>query len=69
MLHLIAHQPQQPKQAEQFMMTMKDVLPCKFCRRKHWRSFFTEDPPKQPLTKWLYDYHNREQEIERPVQR
>ena len=58
LLHLIAHQPQQPKEAEQFMMTMKDILPCRFCREST-EVFLREDPPKQPLTKWLYDFHNR----------
>ena len=40
------------------MMTMKDILPCKFCREST-SVFLHEDPPKQPLTKWLYDFHNR----------
>ena len=40
------------------MMTMKDILPCKFCREST-SVFLHEDPPKQPLTKWLYDLHNR----------
>jgi len=40
------------------MMTMKDILPCKFCREST-EVFLREDPPKQPLAKWLYDLHNR----------
>jgi hypothetical protein len=40
------------------MMTMKDILPCKFCREST-AVFLHEDPPKQPLGKWLYDLHNR----------
>ena len=56
LLHLIAHQ--RPKEAGPFMMTMKDILPCKFCREST-SVFLHEDPPKQPLTKWLYDFHNR----------
>lgn len=40
------------------MMTMKDILPCKFCREST-TVFLHEDPPKQPMTKWVYDFHNR----------
>lgn len=56
LLHLIAHQ--RPKEAEALMMTLKDILPCKFCREST-AAFLHEDPPKQPLTKWIYDFHNR----------
>jgi hypothetical protein len=37
---------------------MKDILPCRFCREST-EVFLHEDPPKHPLSKWLYDFHNR----------
>lgn len=55
LLHLVAHQR---KEAGPLMMTMKDILPCRFCREST-EVFLHEDPPKQPLSKWLYDFHNR----------
>ena len=55
LLHLVAHQR---KEAGPLMMTMKDILPCRFCREST-EAFLHEDPPKQPLSKWLYDFHNR----------
>ena len=55
LLHLIAHQR---KDAGPLMTTMKDILPCRFCREST-EVFLHEDPPKQPLSKWLYDFHNR----------
>jgi hypothetical protein len=55
LLHLVAHQR---KDAGPFMLTMKDILPCRFCREST-EVFLHEDPPKHPLSKWLYDFHNR----------
>lgn len=55
LLHLVVHQR---TEAGPFMMTMKDILPCRFCREST-EVFLRDDPPKQPLTEWLYDLHNR----------
>jgi len=58
LLHLVAKES--PKKAEslELMMTMKDILPCRFCREST-EKFLREDPPKQPLEMWLYTFHNR----------
>ena len=55
LLHLVAHET--PNSAK-FMMTMKDILPCKFCRESTTK-FLAEMPPTSPIDKWLYDFHNR----------
>ena len=55
LLHLIAHGH---TDSARLMNTLKDILPCKFCREST-STFLAQDPPKQPLTKWLYDLHNR----------
>jgi hypothetical protein len=66
--HAIAHAyPDVPdeKTKERYQMffgSMKDVLPCKFCRAST-AQFVSEEPPKleskRALTKWLYDLHNK----------
>jgi hypothetical protein len=47
---------------ELFFGSMKEVLPCKFCRAST-AQFMSEEPPrfesKRALTKWLYDLHNK----------
>lgn len=40
------------------MKTLKDILPCKFCREST-AEFLKQDPPHAPLDKWMYDLHNR----------
>jgi hypothetical protein len=67
--HLIAYRyPENPDQAtrheyELFYSSMKDILPCRFCRESTTK--FMNDLPLQPalknrhtLTKWIYDLHN-----------
>jgi hypothetical protein len=55
LLHLIAHET--PNSAT-LMGTLKDILPCKFCREST-TTFLAQSPPKSPVDKWLYDLHNR----------
>lgn len=47
---------------ELFFGSMKDILPCKFCRESTTK-FFSEEPPKfdskRSLTQWLYNLHNK----------
>jgi hypothetical protein len=72
MLHLIAHSyPDHPdiqtkRQYETFFNSMKDVLPCRFCRESTCK--FMSEPEfalhpamtsRKRLTLWLYDLHNR----------
>jgi hypothetical protein len=72
LLHLIAEEyPDMPKKQdamhyELFFQSMKDVLPCRFCRES--TSNFMAQPEfslhsalasKHALTRWLYDLHNR----------
>jgi hypothetical protein len=38
--------------------TMKDVLPCKYCRESTAK-FVGEDPPSGNLSRWMYDFHNK----------
>jgi hypothetical protein len=57
MLHLIAHS-KTTKDPTRFFDTLKDILPCKFCREST-AAFLHESPPAPPFDKWMYDFHNR----------
>ena len=56
MLHLIAHS--KPKDPARFFDTLKDILPCKFCRESTTQ-FMHEMPFRKDPEKWMYDFHNR----------
>ena len=42
----------------QFWALLRDMLPCKWCR-KSYRKFFREDPPTYPLKKWFWNLKNK----------
>jgi hypothetical protein len=55
LLHLIAFKSKNP---EQFLLGIKDILPCRFCREstaQYTRELSLRGDPG----KWLYDLHNR----------
>jgi Erv1 / Alr family len=56
LLHLIAHE--NPKKPERFFETLKDILPCKFCREST-AQFLSEIPIEKNVQYWLYKFHNR----------
>lgn len=57
-----APDPTTRERYELFFGSIKDVLPCKFCRESTTK-FMSEEPPKfdskRTLTKWMYDLHNK----------
>jgi hypothetical protein len=55
LLHLIAFKSEHP---EEFLLGIKDILPCKFCRESTLQ-FTHELPLKGDPGKWLYLLHNR----------
>lgn len=55
LLHLIAFKSEHP---EEFLLGIKDILPCKFCRESTLQ-FTHEIPLKGDPGKWLYLLHNR----------
>ena len=63
LLHLVAHSQQgDPEPYELFFNSVKQVLPCKFCRQST-TEFMETELPLHPRVKdtahWLYDLHNR----------
>lgn len=71
LLHLIAQEyPDNPdgllkRRYEIFFNSIKDILPCRFCREST-TAFMAEELPLHPalksretLTRWVYDLHNR----------
>jgi len=55
LFHLIAFKSKNP---EELLLTIKDVLPCKFCRESTTQ-FVHELPLRGNPGKWLYDLHNK----------
>lgn len=55
LFHLIAFKSKNP---EELLLTIKDILPCKFCREST-AHFMNELPLKGNPGKWLYDLHNK----------
>jgi hypothetical protein len=55
LLHLIAFKSENP---EQFLLGIKDILPCRFCREST-AQYTRELPLRGDPGKWLYDLHNR----------
>jgi len=55
LFHTIAFRSQHP---EEFLLGIKDILPCKFCREST-RRFVRELPLQGDPAKWLYDLHNK----------
>ena len=55
LFHLIAFKSKNP---EELLLTIKDVLPCKFCREST-AQYTKEIPLKGDAGKWLYDLHNK----------
>ena len=55
LLHLIAFKSENP---EQFLLGIKDILPCRFCREST-AQYTHELPLRGDPGKWLYDLHNR----------
>lgn len=54
LFHLIACFSPYP---QEFLMSMKDILPCKFCRASTAEFTSVSGPCKDPC-RWLYDLHN-----------
>jgi len=67
-LHTIAYNyeptPENRKHYKQFYVSLKDMLPCKYCRQS-WKDFLTELPidkfldSKKSMTFWIYLMHNK----------
>ena len=55
LLHLIAFKSEHP---EQFLLGIKDILPCRFCREST-AQYTKELPLRGDAGKWLYDLHNK----------
>lgn len=55
LFHLIAFRSDHP---EEFLLQIKDILPCRFCRESTTQ-FTRELPLKGDPGKWLYDLHNK----------
>lgn len=59
--HLVAHSytGTHTEIYKRFFMSMKDVLPCKFCREST-AAFLAETPPDmQNISRWIYTLHNK----------
>ena len=54
LFHWLAFNAENPQEV---LLMMKDVLPCKFCR-KSTTEFVKDMPLKEDIGKWLYDLHN-----------
>jgi len=55
LFHLIAFRS---NNAQEMLLMIKDILPCKFCREST-KQFTHELPMKQDTGKWLYELHNK----------
>lgn len=54
LFHLIAFHSPHP---DEFLLSIKDILPCKFCREST-TEFIHTHPLREDPGKWLYDIHN-----------
>lgn len=55
LFHYIAFHSKHP---QQFLLGIKDILPCKFCRESTTK-FVNDLPMSRNAGKWLYDIHNQ----------
>jgi hypothetical protein len=55
LIHLIAFRSDHP---EEFLLMVKDILPCRFCRESTTQ-FTHELPMKKDTGKWSYELHNK----------
>ena len=55
LLHLIAFKSEHP---ERFLLGIKDILPCRFCREST-AQYTKELPLRGDPGRWLYDLHNK----------
>lgn len=55
LFHLIAFRS---RNAQDLLLTMKDILPCRFCREST-AQFMQELPIREDTGRWLYELHNR----------
>lgn len=50
-----------------FWSHLRDVLPCKWCR-KSYRKFYSLDPPTYPVVNWVWALHNKvNTKLEKPL--
>lgn len=55
LIHLIAFRSDHP---QEFLLGIKDILPCRFCREST-AQFTNELPMKRDTGKWAYELHNK----------
>ena len=58
LLHLITMTTGGLQEKKELFNTLGDILPCKYCRQSA-EQFLKEEPPKNNMALWLYDFHDK----------